>query len=164
MCFPHARLLMVLGTREKKMAKAVSKDTRRAGGREGGRAGGWRARATPGAAEDEPQCAHLQLAARTQQTTPLSSRAGNRRRGPEKGRGRTVAARGAKGQGSGAVGTKGQGTGARGAGAGRKRAEENRWSMQCGERTSRSRLRQWPPQPPQGDGLLAVVLTDVRPF
>ena len=110
-CFPHARLLMVLGTREKKMAKAVSKDTRRAGGREGGRAGGRRARATPGAAEDEPQCAHLQLAARTQQTTPLSSRAGNRRRGPEKGRGRavaapwaqkgrgrTVAARGAKGQ------------------------------------------------------------------
>eukprot|EP01050_Picozoa_sp_SAG11_P019817 SAG11_NODE_3219_length_2602_cov_19.561726_5_plen_64_part_01 len=64
---------MVLGTREKKMAKAVSKDTRRAAGREGGRAGGRRARATPGAAEDEPQCAHLQLAARTQQTTPLSS-------------------------------------------------------------------------------------------
>ena len=157
------------------MAKAVSKDTRRAGGREGGRAGGWRARATQGAAEDEPQCAHLQLAARTQQTTPLSSRAGNLRRGPEKGRGRAVAApwaqkgrgravaaRGAKGQGSGAVGAKGQGKD--GCGAGRKRAEENRWSMQCGERTSRSRLRQWPPQPPQGDGLLAVVLTDVRPF
>ena len=146
-CFPHARLLMVLGTREKKMAKAVSKDTRRAGGREDGRARGRRARATPGAAEDEPQCAHLQLAARTQQTTPLSSRAGNRRRGTG---------------GCGAVGAKGQGKD--GCGAGRKRAEENRWSMQCGERTSRSRLRQWPPQPPQGDGLLAVVLTDVRPF